>query len=198
MGRRAKLTAEVQRRIVQAIKLGATYDLASQYAGIDRSTFYNWMAAGREKRSPSKRDFFDAVKEAEGGHALQALATIHRAAKDGDWKAGAWLIERRHGYTRDGAASRKAEPAQVATPIDPLQQIEKARADAFASGSYVAGAALLREEGRMRAEREQAEAERLAADRQDVPAVGLGGELADMIRALPDGARTLLLEQVNG
>ena len=198
MARRTKLTPEVQRRIVQAIKLGSTYALACQYAGISRATFFRWMAAGRQNHSPAKREFPDAVKEAEGGHALQTLATIHRAAKDGDWKAGAWLLERRHGYTRDGKASRPAPPAEEKVELSPLEQVQKARADAFASGSYVAGATLLREEARLKVELAQAERERQQVEAIGVDDAELMAEIVELISTLPDGARARVRALIDG
>jgi hypothetical protein len=98
-GRRSKYTPETVDKLTQAIRLGATYELASLYAGIDVSTFHAWRNA--------KPDFSDAIKAAEGEGAIKHLANIDRAANgiknaDGhwvelpDWKASAWKLERRY------------------------------------------------------------------------------------------------------
>ena len=87
-GRKTKNTPETVSKLVQAIKLGATYALASSYAGISHDTFHNWMN--------TKPEFFDAVKEAEGAGAVQLLARIQKEATDGAWQAAAWILERRH------------------------------------------------------------------------------------------------------
>ena len=96
-GRPSKLTPETQKKITDAIRLGATYKLAAQYAGITYETFNNWMNAGRESKSGTFFQFFHAVKEAEGAAAVGWLAKIEKAANDGTWQAAAWKLERLHG-----------------------------------------------------------------------------------------------------
>lgn len=88
MARPTKYTEERATKILQAIKLGATYRLACMYGGIDEGTFANW----RKRYS----DFSDAVKEAEGAGTVQWLAKIEAAASDGNWQAAAWKLERRY------------------------------------------------------------------------------------------------------
>lgn len=85
-GRPTKRTKETISRILQAIEMGATRRLASLYAGIDDSTFYDWQA-----RFP---DFADQVKRAEAKSALRWLAKIEQAANEGSWQAAAWKLER--------------------------------------------------------------------------------------------------------
>lgn len=95
-GRPTKLTAAVQKRVCDAIKQGATYALAAQYAGIHRDTLNEWMKAGEEAESGSFSDFSDAVKAAEGQAAITWLRRIEKAASDGNWTAAAWKLERRY------------------------------------------------------------------------------------------------------
>ena len=71
MARPAKLTPEVQARIVEAVQAGNYVETAAQYANIGLSTFYRWMAEG------------------EGDVTL-----IQRAANDGSWQAASWFLER--------------------------------------------------------------------------------------------------------
>lgn len=88
MGRKSKYTPEVVQRITEAIRLGATYELACGYAGIHKDTFYTWMN--------TKPDFSDLVKDAEGKGAVGWLAKIEKAANEGSWQAAAWKLERRY------------------------------------------------------------------------------------------------------
>lgn len=87
-GRPTKYTPERADRLIQAIRMGATYELACNYAGISEDTFAAWR-----KRYP---DLSERVKEAEGGAAVGWLAKIEKAANDGEWQAAAWKLERRY------------------------------------------------------------------------------------------------------
>lgn len=96
IGRPTKLTAAVQRKIVKAIKAGATHDLAALYAGISRTSFYDWKARG-EAGEEGFTNFSDAIELAEGKGAVDLLEKIKTAAQDPkEWRAGAWLLERRY------------------------------------------------------------------------------------------------------
>ncbi len=92
--RRDKLTPEIQEKVLQAIGLGGTFEVAATYAGIRRETIWRWVKRGEGERSGRYKAFRDAVKAAEGASAVQALAAIRAAAKV-NWQANAWLLERR-------------------------------------------------------------------------------------------------------
>jgi transposase len=95
-GRPRKLTAKRQKAITEAIRLGARRDQAAEAAGIARSTLQNWIARGElDGRQPHKR-FAEAVRTAEAEFELESLRAIEQAAAGGDWRAKAWVLERRH------------------------------------------------------------------------------------------------------
>jgi hypothetical protein len=98
-GRPSKLTPELQRRLVKGVRIGLTYRLAAGYAGIHSATFKRWMAIGREAQSGKYRALYAAIKEAEARGAQANMDAIARAAREGSWQAGAWIMERRHGFT---------------------------------------------------------------------------------------------------
>ena len=98
---KSKRTPENRAKILQGLRLGMTYKLCAQYAGMSTQTLWDWIA-----KDP---DLSDACKEAEGANAAQALATIIKAAKKGNWTAGAWMLERRHGYTRTEKVEHSGE-----------------------------------------------------------------------------------------
>jgi hypothetical protein len=108
-GRPTKLNQDTQSRIVQAIELGATYELAASYAGITYDTLNGWVNRAkaeldrREKANVKPRieeqlyiEFFHALKTAEGRAAVKWLAKIEQAASEGNWQAAAWKLERRY------------------------------------------------------------------------------------------------------
>lgn len=94
-GRPSKLTPETIKRITDAIRVGATYELAAQYGGVAYNTFNEWMKAGEAANSGKHREFYEAVKSAEGDAAVKWLAVIDRAAIE-QWQAAAWKLERRY------------------------------------------------------------------------------------------------------
>jgi len=87
-GRPTKYTPETVKKIVDAIRVGATFRLACMYAGISEDTFMAW----RQRYS----DFADAVKSAEGAGAAAWLGMIEKAAQEGNWQAAAWKLERKY------------------------------------------------------------------------------------------------------
>jgi hypothetical protein len=100
-GRPSQFTAATKRKVIEAIQLGCTYNVAASYAGISESTLFRWLASGKEQGDPKYESFYRSVKEAEAVSAVRNLASIAQAAKEGQWTAAAWLLERRHGYTRE-------------------------------------------------------------------------------------------------
>ena len=95
MSRPTKLTPELQGSFLDGLALGLTHKLAAQRAGLGESTFYQWIAKGKEASSGLYRDFADEVMRAEGEAAGRLLGqiTLHASA---DWRAAAWILERRH------------------------------------------------------------------------------------------------------
>lgn len=103
MAAASKYTPERVAKIMQALDMGATHELAAGYAGISADTLVNWR-----KRYPA---FSDQMREAEGRAAVKWLAKIEAAATD-DWKAAAWKLERRHPH----AYGKTVEEKQVTGP----------------------------------------------------------------------------------
>lgn len=86
-GRPTKYTPETVAKLCQAIELGATYQMACNYAGIDDTTFTKWKQ--------TKPELVARVRAAEGKAAVKWLAKIEAAAAD-HWQAAAWKLERRY------------------------------------------------------------------------------------------------------
>jgi len=89
---------------------GATGTLAAKRVGVGTTTIRNWILRGARDIQSGKdsiyRTFKEAVDFAEAQQAARMLNNIEQAATR-DWKASAWMLERRHGYTRPPHVERK-------------------------------------------------------------------------------------------
>lgn len=99
MARPSKFTPDTITRLANAIRMGATYDLACKYAGISYETFNDWRngkAFPQGTTADEKAQFSHAIQKAEGDAAIGWLTKIEAAANDGAWQAAAWKLERRY------------------------------------------------------------------------------------------------------
>lgn len=82
-----KYNAKVVERICEGIAAGLRQADAAEYAGINPDTFYEW-----KKGRP---DFTERLQRAELWGKKANLDIINEA-KRADWRAAAWLLQRRH------------------------------------------------------------------------------------------------------
>ena len=108
MARPTKLNTETQEKIVSAIRAGNYIETAAAYAGIHKSTLYDWLKRGeREKQRVAKNpryrikkdeqqfvEFSDAVERALAEAEVRDVAIIGKAAEE-YWQAAAWRLERK-------------------------------------------------------------------------------------------------------
>lgn len=109
LGRIPKCTPEMTRDISGNIALGLSNADVCAMAGINDSTFYRWMAVGKEEIGKMEADasyqpteniaaiveFCREVQKAIPLRKKRLISSIHKAAPI-DWKAAAWLLERLH------------------------------------------------------------------------------------------------------
>lgn len=93
LARPTKLTPELQAAIIADVEGGASPEVAAQAAGIDRATFYRWMARGAEDEQ-AYVGFRDGLLKA-GAMAEVAAVKYARSGESG-WQGSAWWLERRH------------------------------------------------------------------------------------------------------
>ena len=100
-----------RRKILAALEQGASYQIAADKAGIARSTLHRWRN--------DFEDFEADCKKAEARGATKLLENIQTAA-DKDWRAAAWLLEKRYpdiyGDNAGETASADAEIDSEAAP----------------------------------------------------------------------------------
>ncbi len=108
MARPRKLNEALQHKIVTAIRAGNYIETAAAYAGIHKSTLYDWLKRGeREKQRVAKNpryrikkdeqqfvEFSDAVEKALAEAEVRDVAIIGKAAEE-YWQAAAWRLERK-------------------------------------------------------------------------------------------------------
>jgi len=95
--------------ICKALRHGATYRAAAEAAGVAYETFNEW----RKDTRPKYAKFSDAVKRSEADAQLDLLAKIESFG-DKDWRANAWILERR--FRQDFGAT-----VDVTTGGEPLK-----------------------------------------------------------------------------
>ena len=98
-GRPSVLSDEVQRRLVDAVSVGCSYEVASRYAGIGERAIATWREmVATDNASPlteRARALFAALENAEAAREREVLAIIAKAAIT-QWQAGAWYLERKY------------------------------------------------------------------------------------------------------
>lgn len=107
--------------IVDLLRRGAYVEDAAKATGCTDSAVFAWIARGEEHRDPEdgkiparERKFVEfavAVETARAEAVTVALDVIRTAARDGQWQAAAWYLER----TRPGKYSR-SERREVSGP----------------------------------------------------------------------------------
>lgn len=116
-GRPSLLKPELQDKIVELIRLGNYAEDAAGACGISRTTFFIWMARGKQEAERLKMipnaepkpnetpylDFMNAVEKARDEATTRNVAIIQKSAAQGTWQAAAWWLER----TRQSTFGRK-------------------------------------------------------------------------------------------
>ena len=94
MGRKTKLTPQVQSTICKLIKSGNYIKTACHAVGIREATYLNWLSWGEQQGKGLYFEFFVAVKRAEAQAITRNVAIIQKASHD-TWQAAAWWLERK-------------------------------------------------------------------------------------------------------
>ena len=120
MGRRSKATEARIEALLIALGTGCTREAAAGHAGIHRTTLYRWL-----ENDPGLRA---RVEKAEADVEVRLAAEIVQAAPD-DWRAAAWMLERRrpgsYGRAQSAvAAGDAASPTPAPHPLDGLTSEE--------------------------------------------------------------------------
>jgi transcriptional regulator with XRE-family HTH domain len=86
----------VREKLLNAVKVGLTYEQAAASAGISLNTITKWLAKAREPSADEiYTDFIKALEQAQY-EGLEELAARIYAASNKDWKAAAHLLACRY------------------------------------------------------------------------------------------------------
>lgn len=88
-----KCTEDLIERAVKLKKGGANNADISAAVGVNPSTLSQWI---NHPKSKNQAALSKALKKAEADYKNALLAIIARDAKERDWKAAAWLLERKY------------------------------------------------------------------------------------------------------
>lgn len=97
-----KLDDTRKERLLEALRAGNYIETACAYAGVSKSSFYNYLAQGRKAREQDERteqdewalELLDAVEKARADAEVRNVHLIQQAAQGGTWQAAAWFLER--------------------------------------------------------------------------------------------------------
>ena len=110
-GRKTIFTPEIQNRIVQSLLACNYVETACAFAGIGVTAFYDWLNRGARGQKPFD-EFSKAVRDAQAQAEMKLIISIEKKANgrapkfdmkgkvieqaiESDWRAGAWILERK-------------------------------------------------------------------------------------------------------
>lgn len=94
LGRPTLCTPEATAQIVRYVTRGLPVRTAATAAGVSVRSINDWLARGKAGEEPFV-DFYEAVELARAEFQAVHAGVIDDAGRMGDWKASAWLLERR-------------------------------------------------------------------------------------------------------
>ena len=81
---------------MEAIRKGMPLKQAAMLAGMSYETLNRWRIQGEAEDAPPEfRHFWQALRRAQA-QAMERLLGRIQTASESDWKAAAWILERRH------------------------------------------------------------------------------------------------------
>ncbi len=157
-----------------------------------------------EREEGKEKKFGDLVskhEQAEAKGAVYHLNNIISSSKD-DWKASAWILERRHNYTRYNHIEKQmqqqkpvsTDPKQIFK--DQISELKKASEKALAMGSFQAYASLQRQQISAVMQLRQVESEDIDIT-ESATDDALLYEISSMILSLPPIMRQRLESELN-
>lgn len=117
-GARTKLTPELQEQLCKLLQVGITIEDACAEVGISDRVFHKWQARALERNERLYVQFFQAVVQAKARSKIRSVLRIDKAALK-DWRADAWLLERRFPEEFGKRDQVKVHEAEKGEPFRP-------------------------------------------------------------------------------
>ena len=95
MARPTKFSTERTVAIIKSLAIGGTRRDAAHAAGVDYTTFLNWIQAGEKAGSGKFFEFFKIVERTEAEVRLKFISVVARAASEGDARVALEYLKRR-------------------------------------------------------------------------------------------------------
>lgn len=120
-----KLTNEIVEQLSTRLRSGAPLDVACRAVGVDEAQ----LDAELRKTTKRASALRERLEQARASAEFANVALISRAARDGNWLAAAWLLERLY-PDRYARPSQRADEKQQSIVVgsDRLDDLEKRRA----------------------------------------------------------------------
>lgn len=122
-GRPCLLSIECERALIAAIEKGMPLKESAMLAGISYDTLNRWTKRGENEDAPEEfRHLCKALNRAKAVAMLRHVSVIDRAGERGDWRASAWILERRHpekfGRITSEETGKSQRSDHLPTPIE--------------------------------------------------------------------------------
>lgn len=93
VGRPTRMTPDKIDQIATAVAGHLSLESAAELVGVSKDAVYYWFKKGQEARRNKYTEFAERIKSAR---ALAKLDLVTKVAGAPDWRAAAWMLERRH------------------------------------------------------------------------------------------------------
>lgn len=113
--------------MIKLIREGYPYTTVCRYYGVNRKTFLKWLEIGSQGIDKNYTKFFKRVSRAEARYEMARLEAIRKHEKT-DWRAPAWILERRYPEHWGKRDANKAHIALTNTTINVNKKDELGKA----------------------------------------------------------------------
>lgn len=119
VGRPSKFNENVKERLLYALSTGNAIEPSCVYAGIDYTTYRKWMQRGEKEGKGVFFEFYEAVNVMIAEAEINLIGKLNNSP---DWKASAWILERRHSERWSASHKIKVEvEKQLEAAVDVLK-----------------------------------------------------------------------------